>query len=49
MRGRKRHIVMDTQRTLLRAQVHAADIGDREAAKDLAAAVMGACPTLRTL
>ncbi len=49
MQGRKRHIVVDTLGHLIRVRVHAADIGDREAAEALVAAVMRVCPTLRKL
>ena len=49
MRGRKRHIVVDTEGNLLRVWVHAADLPDREAAWWWREVVAAAVPTLRCL
>ncbi len=49
MRGRKRHIVVDTEGNLLRVWVHPADLPDREAAWWWLEVVSAAVPTLRTI
>ena len=49
MRGRKRHIVVDTQGHLLRVWVHAADLTDRTAAAWWLEVVQQAVPTLQHL
>lgn len=41
--------MVDTLGHLIRVRVHAADIGDREVAEGLVAAVMRVCPTLTKL
>ena len=48
-KGRKRHIVTDTQGNLLQIQVHPADIQDRDGAVDLIAALRRLYPWLRHL
>jgi len=48
-KGRKRHIVTDTQGNLLQIQVHPADIQDRDGAVDLIAALRSLYPWLRHL
>jgi hypothetical protein len=45
--GRKRHIITDTAGHLVAAQVHAADIQDRDGAPPLLAAIRFLCPWLR--
>jgi len=47
VKGRKRHILTDTGGLLLAAQVHAADIQDRDGAPSLFAAIGHAFPSLR--
>ena len=47
--GRKRHILVDTMGLVLKAQVHAANIPDRDGAKPLLQAVEGVFPRLRHL
>ena len=47
VKGRKRHIVTDTGGLLLAAQVHAADIQDRDGAPGVFAAIREAFPSLR--
>ncbi len=47
--GRKRHILVDTIGLVLKAQVHAASIADRDGAKPLLQAVEGVFPRLRHL
>ena len=47
--GRKRHILVDTTGLVLKAQVHAANIPDRDGAKPLLQAVEGVFPRLRHL
>jgi putative transposase len=49
VRGRKRHIVVDTQGHLLRVWVHAADLTDRTAAAWWLEVVQQAVPTLQHL
>jgi transposase len=49
VKGRKRHIVVDTQGFLLNVVVHAADIQDRDGGKLVLAGVKEAFPTLRHL
>lgn len=46
-KGRKRHIVTDTEGNLLAIQVHPADIQDRDGAVDLLAALRSLYPWLR--
>lgn len=41
--------MVDTLGHLIRVRVHAADIGDREAAEALVAAAMAVCPALKKL
>jgi len=48
-KGRKRHIVTDTQGNLLQIQVHPADIQDRDGAVELIAALRSLYPWLRHL
>ena len=47
VKGRKRHIVTDTLGLLLGAQVHSADIQDRDGAVPLLAALMAPFPGMR--
>ena len=47
IKGRKRHIVTDTQGNLVGLQVHAADIQDRDGAVDVLALVRSLYPRLR--
>jgi transposase len=47
IKGRKRHIVTDTQGNLVGLQVHAADIQDRDGAVDLLASIRALYPWLR--
>ena len=49
VKGRKRHIVVDTEGNLLRVWVHAADVSDRDAAVWWLDVVCAAFPTLRLL
>lgn len=49
IKGRKRHIVTDTQGNLLGAVVHAADIQDRDGAVAVIADVLASFPTLKHL
>jgi transposase len=46
-KGRKRHIVTDTEGNLVGLQVHAADVQDRDGAVDLLASIRSLCPWLR--
>ena len=46
MKGRKRHLLVDTVGLVLKAVVHAADIQDRDGAKLLLEAVKGLLPRL---
>lgn len=46
VKGRKRHISVDTQSNLLSAEVHGADLQDREKAKDIIADTMESFPTV---
>jgi transposase len=47
IKGRKRHIVTDTQGNLVGLQVHAADIQDRDGAIDVLASIRSLYPGLR--
>ena len=47
IKGRKRHIVTDTEGNLVGLQVHAADIQDRDGAVDVLASIRALCPWLR--
>jgi len=47
IKGRKRHIVTDTEGNLVGLQVHAADIQDRDGAVDLLASIRSLYPWLR--
>ena len=49
MKGRKRHLVVDTQGLLLAVVVHPADIQDRDGARLVRARLGGRCPRLRRL
>ena len=46
IQGRKRHILVDTTGLVLKAQVHAADVTDRDGAKPLLESVKGVFPRL---
>ena len=47
IKGRKRHIVTDTEGNLVGLQVHPADIQDRDGAVDVLASIRSLCPWLR--
>jgi len=47
IKGRKRHIVTDTEGNLVGLQVHAADVQDRDGAVDVLASIRSLCPWLR--
>ncbi len=47
IKGRKRHIITDTQGNLVGLQVHAADIQDRDGAVDVLASIRSLYPGLR--
>ncbi len=49
IKGRKRHIVTDTQGNLVGLRVHAADIQDRDGAVDVLASIRSLYPRLRHL
>ena len=49
MKGRKRHIVVDTIGLLLAVVVHAADIQDRDGAKLVLSKLLGRFPRLRLI
>ena len=49
MKGRKRHIVVDTMGLLLAVVVHAADIQDRDGAKLVLGKLLGRFPRLRLI
>ncbi|WP_299870698.1 IS5 family transposase [uncultured Hoeflea sp.] len=49
VKGRKRHITVDTQGNLLAAQVHGADIQDRDGAPDLIADMIESFPSVATI
>ncbi len=49
MKGRKRHIVVDTMGLLLAVVVHAADIQDRDGAKLVLSKLQGRFPKLRLI
>lgn len=49
MKGRKRHIVVDTMGLLLAVVVHAADIQDRDGAKLVLPKLLGRFPRLRLI
>ena len=46
IKGRKRHITVDTQGNLLAAEVHGADLQDRDKAKDIIADAVHSFPTV---
>jgi transposase len=47
IKGRKRHIVTDTEGNLVGLQVHPADVQDRDGAVDVLASIRSLCPWLR--
>jgi len=47
IKGRKRHIVTDTEGNMVGLQVHPADIQDRDGAVDVLASIRTLCPWLR--
>lgn len=47
VKGRKRHIIMDTNGLLVGAVVHGADIQDRDGAPSVLASIRAAFPWLR--
>jgi putative transposase len=47
IKGRKRHIVTDTQGNLVGLLVHTADVQDRDGAVDVLASIRALCPWLR--
>lgn len=49
IKGRKRHITVDTQGNLLAAQVHGAGIQDRDGAPDIIADMMDGFPSVATI
>jgi transposase len=49
VKGRKRHLLVDTQGLIIRAVVHPADIADRDGAKLLLAPLQGHAPRLQHL
>ena len=49
VKGRKRHLVVDTEGNPLAVQVRCAGIQDRDGAPDLLEEVAARCPTLRAL
>jgi len=49
LKGKKRHVLVDTQGLLMRAIVHAADVQDRDGGVLLMATLFGAYPFLRKL
>lgn len=49
MKGRKRHLLVDTSGLLLKAVVHPADIQDRDGAKQLLGSARGLFPRLQTI
>ena len=49
MKGRKRHIVVDTQGLLLAVAVHPADIQDRDGAKLVLQRLLGRFPRLELI
>jgi transposase len=49
IKGKKRHILVDTQGLLMHAIVHAADIQDRDGGAALVATLLGAFPFLTKL
>jgi transposase len=49
IKGRKRHITVDTQGNLLSAQVHCADIQDRDGAPGVIADTLDSFPTVATI
>jgi putative transposase len=49
IKGRKRHVLVDTQGMLRAATIHAADIQDRDGSVLLMAALFGRCPSLLKL
>ena len=46
MKGRQRHVLVDTEGRVIRAVVLAADLQDREAATDVCRVARAACPRL---
>ncbi len=49
VKGRKRHIIVDTEGLLLRVVVHAASVQDRDGAKLVLAKARARCPRLQLL
>ena len=49
MKGRKRHIVVDTQGLLLAVAVHPADVQDRDGAKQVLSRLVGRFPRLERI
>ena len=49
VKGRKRHLVVDTEGNPLTVQIHAASIQDRDGAPDLLEEAAACCPTLQAL
>ena len=49
MKGRKRHIVVDTLGLLLAVAVHPADIQDRDGARLVLQRLVGRCPRLQVI
>ena len=49
MKGRKRHIVVDTLGLLLAVAVHPADIQDRDGARLVLQRLVGRCPRLKVI
>lgn len=49
MKGRKRHIVVDTMGLIVGAVVHGADIQDRDGAKKVVKKIRFNCPRMKTL
>jgi transposase len=47
IKGRKRHIITDTQGNLMGLLIHTADIQDRDGAVDVLASIRALCPWLR--
>ena len=49
VKGRKRHLVVDTEGNPLTVQIHAASIQDRDGAPDVLEEAAACCPTLQAL
>ncbi len=49
VKGRKRHLVVDTEGNPLTVQIHAASIQDRDGAPDVLEEAVACCPTLQAL